>query len=129
RKLLDASDSARWMANLRPLVLERGGLKHVPSNGPVVVTRAAADILGEEGLPPGTTVLDYTFAADTRSEIIAIMLNAGNSRRRADRACPGGDRECDAITDAVMQCAGSSEPELPAGRAALREAARRFAKS
>jgi hypothetical protein len=127
RKLLDASDSARWMANLRPLVVDRGGLKSTPNNGPVVVTRAAADILGEDNLPANSTILDYPFAAETRSEIIAIMLGAG--RQTNAQACEPIDRETEVVYDAVVSCLSANESDLSAHREALREAATNFARS
>ena len=127
RKLLDASDSARWMANLRPIVVGRGGLNGTPPNAPVVVTRAAADILGEDNLPAGSSVLDYPFAAETRSEIIAIMLNA--AQRAGNAVAEAPDPDAEAIYEAVMSCLSGSDAEAPARRAALREVASEFARS
>lgn len=75
RKLTAASDGSRWMANLRPLVLERLTPSSIPDDGPVLVTRAAAARLGDN-LPRGATVLDHPFSSDTRAELIAIMLAA-----------------------------------------------------
>jgi DNA-binding transcriptional regulator YhcF (GntR family) len=75
RKLTAASDGSRWMANLRPLVLERLSASAIPDDGPMLVTRAAAARLGDN-LPRGATVLDYPFSSDTRAELIAIMLAA-----------------------------------------------------
>jgi hypothetical protein len=75
QKLLAASASSRWMANLRPVVVDRQTLANVPDDGPVLVTRAAAELLGDR-LPRGATVLDYPFSSETRAELIAIMLSA-----------------------------------------------------
>jgi DNA-binding transcriptional regulator YhcF (GntR family) len=75
KKLLEGTDSARWMANLRPVVLEQFSPRAVPTNAPVVATRAAADILGAE-LPAGALVIDYPFSTESRAEIISLMLAA-----------------------------------------------------
>lgn len=75
QKLLDASDSARWMANLRPIVFDRSMPLSIPDDAPVVVTRSVAEALGD-ALPRGATVIDYAFSSEARSEIIAIMLSA-----------------------------------------------------
>jgi hypothetical protein len=84
RKLLEGSDSTRWMSNLRPLLLDRLSPSDIPDDAPVVVTQAVANILGDN-LPRGATVVDYPFAAEARSEIIAVMLSAAlkaHERRR-----------------------------------------------
>jgi DNA-binding GntR family transcriptional regulator len=75
QKLLDASDSARWMSNVRPLTLDRLKTGDIPDDAPVVVTQAVANILGDN-LPRGATVVDYPFSNESRTEIIAVMLNA-----------------------------------------------------
>lgn len=75
QKLSDASDSARWIANSRPIVLDKGMPTALPDDGPVLVTRAVAEILGDK-VPRGATVIDYSFSSEARSEIIAIMLSA-----------------------------------------------------
>jgi hypothetical protein len=75
RKLLEISDGARWMSNLRPLVVDRLSPSTIPDDAPVVVTQAAAEMLGDR-LPRGAAILDYPFASEARGEIIAIMLSA-----------------------------------------------------
>jgi len=75
QKLSEASDSARWMANTRPLVLDRVAGNQIPADAPVCVTKAVAEILGEN-VPRGAAVLDYPFSVETRGELIAIMLSA-----------------------------------------------------
>jgi DNA-binding transcriptional regulator YhcF (GntR family) len=75
QKLLAASASSRWMANLRPIVIDGQTPANIPDDGPVLVTRAAAELLGEP-LPRGATVLHYPFSSETRAELIAIMLSA-----------------------------------------------------
>lgn len=76
KKLLDASDSARWMSNLRPIIVDRAtNVVEVPAGSPVYVTQAAANILGES-TPAGAEVLDSPFSSESRMEIIAIILAA-----------------------------------------------------
>lgn len=75
QKLLEGTDSARWMANLRPLVLQQFSPRAIPTNAPVVATRAAADILGAD-LPRTAIVIDYPFSTESRADIIALMLAA-----------------------------------------------------
>lgn len=75
QKLMEASDSTRWMSNLRPLTLDRLTPSDIPDDAPVVVTQAVANILGND-LPRGATVVDYPFSSEARSEIIAVMLSA-----------------------------------------------------
>ena len=75
QKLLEASDSTRWMSNLRPLVADRLHSTAIPAGAPVVVTQAVAEILGEN-VPRGAAVFDYPFSTEARSEIIGIMLSA-----------------------------------------------------
>ena len=75
QKLLEASDSTRWMSNLRPLVADRLHCTSIPTGAPVVVTQAVAEILGEN-VPRGAAVFDYPFSTEARSEIIGIMLSA-----------------------------------------------------
>jgi hypothetical protein len=72
-------------------------------------------------------VLDYPFAAETRSEIIAIMLGA--NCQAAAHACESVDPETDAVYDAVVSCLSANESESDAHREALREAATSFAQS
>jgi hypothetical protein len=127
RKLLEAGDSTRWMANLRALVADQGALKSLPPNVPVVVTKAATEILGADNLPPGAIQLDYPFAPETRSEIIAIMLGA--VRRQEARATEPLDKDSEAAYDAVAAYTAAGEIDVPERRAALHEAARVFARS
>jgi len=75
QKLLEASDSTRWMSNLRPLVADKLHPMAIPAGAPVVVTQAVAEILGEN-IPRGAAVFDYPFSTETRGEIIGIMLSA-----------------------------------------------------
>lgn len=75
QKLLEASDSTRWMSNLRPLVADKLHPTAIPAGAPVVVTQAVAEILGEN-IPRGAAVFDYPFSTETRSEIIGVMLSA-----------------------------------------------------
>lgn len=75
QKLLEASDSTRWMSNLRPLVADRLHPTAIPPGAPVVVTQAVAEILGEN-IPRGAAVFDYPFSMEARGEIIGIMLSA-----------------------------------------------------
>lgn len=131
QKLLQAGDSARWMANLRPIVLDQQALNSVPQNAPVLVTRAVAEILGAERMPRGASVIDYPFGAETRSEIIAIMLGA--MRPAIEAVCEARDAELEPLSSAVSEyasaCASANREELPERRAALREAARAFVQS
>jgi DNA-binding transcriptional regulator YhcF (GntR family) len=75
KKLLEASDSARWMSNLRPVIVDRTTIGEVPDGSPVFVTQAAANILGDN-VPAGATVMDYPFSSESRVEIIAVILAA-----------------------------------------------------
>jgi hypothetical protein len=75
RKLVEAADSGRWMTNLRAIVIEQLKSTELPPDAPLVFTAAAADILGSD-LPDGATVIDYGFSNESRTEIIAHMLNA-----------------------------------------------------
>jgi len=75
QKLLEASDSTRWMSNLRPLVADRLHPTAIPAGAPVVVTQAVAEILGDS-IPRGAAVFDYPFSTEARSEIISVMLSA-----------------------------------------------------
>jgi hypothetical protein len=75
QKLIEASDSTRWMSNLRPLVADRLHPTAIPNGAPVVVTQAVAEILGEN-IPRGAAVFDYPFSTEARGEIIGIMLTA-----------------------------------------------------
>jgi DNA-binding transcriptional regulator YhcF (GntR family) len=75
RKLLDASDSARWMANSRPVLLDKFAAESIPEGAPLAVTKAVAEILGDD-VPRGAIVMDYPFSVETRGELIAIMLSA-----------------------------------------------------
>jgi hypothetical protein len=127
RKLLEAGDSTRWMANLRALVADQDVLKSVPPNVPVVITKAATEILGAENLPPGTIFLDYPFAPETRSEIIALMLGA--VRRQQAKASEPLDRDSEAMYDAVAAYTAAGDIDVPERRAALNEAAHVFARS
>lgn len=127
QKLLQAGDSARWMANLRPMVLDQHSLNSLPANAPVVVTRAVAEILGAERLPRGAGVVDYPFGAETRSEIISIMLSA--MRPALEAACDGCPESLEPVVSAAFEYVSAAEPELPSRRAALRDTARAFAHS
>lgn len=75
RKLIEAADSGRWMTNLRAMVIEQYKTADLPADAPLAFTTAAADILGDD-LPAGAVVLDYGFSNESRTEIIALMLNA-----------------------------------------------------
>lgn len=75
KKLLEASDSTRWMSNLRPLVADKLHPTAIPAGAPVVVTQAVAEILGDN-IPRGAAVFDYPFSTETRGEVIGIMLSA-----------------------------------------------------
>jgi len=90
QKLSEASDSARWMANTRPLVLDRVAGNQIPADAPVCVTKAVAEILGEN-VPRGAAVLDYPFSVETRGELIAIMLSAYLRASEAKRQQLAGD--------------------------------------
>jgi DNA-binding transcriptional regulator YhcF (GntR family) len=86
KKLLEGSDSTRWMANLRPLVLDQLTPRSIPTDAPMLATRAAADILGTE-LPRNAIVMDYPFSTESRAEVIALMLAAHvDSARREQHA-------------------------------------------
>ncbi len=75
RKLIEAADSGRWMTNQRARVVEQFDAAGRPADAPLAFTTAAADILGAD-LPAGAVVLDYGFSNESRTEIIAFMLNA-----------------------------------------------------
>jgi len=80
KKLLDASDSARWMSNLRPIIVDRATIDEatfaeIADGSPVYVTQAAANILGES-TPARAVVLDSPFSSDSRMEILAVILAA-----------------------------------------------------
>lgn len=127
RKLLAAGDSTRWMANLRALALNEHALPTVPMNVPVVVTKAAAEILGEENLPTGAIYLDYPFAAETRSEIIALMLGA--ARRLQESANAPLDPASEAVYAAIESHFTADDPSADDRRSVLDAAARTYARS
>jgi hypothetical protein len=90
RKLLEGTDSARWMANLRPLVLDRTVPQTIPTKSPLVITKAVAEILGEKALPRHAMILDFPFSTETRSEILALMLAAylENAKKPSEAGVP-----------------------------------------
>ena len=90
KKVTDASESARWMGNSRPIALERFTPGAVPEGAPLCVTKAVAEILGEN-VPKGATVLDYPFSVETRGELIAIMLSAYLRANEAKSAVTAAD--------------------------------------
>lgn len=87
RKLIEAADSGRWMTNLRAMVIEQYKSANLPPDAPLAFTTAAADVLGGD-LPPGAVVLDYGFSNESRTEIIALMLNAALKAHEGKASSP-----------------------------------------
>ncbi len=73
-KLCAAWAGARWLANLRPIIVGRDDLAAIPAGSPVFVTRAAAEALPVEVFPHGAIMMSHTFSVETRIAILDIML-------------------------------------------------------
>lgn len=61
--------------NLRPLVVGRDDLAHIPTDATIYVTRAARELPGDDVLASSVTAAERMFSGQTAYELIAFILH------------------------------------------------------
>lgn len=71
--------------NLRPLVVGRDDLAHIPADAATYVTRAARDLLGSDTLASRVVVAERMFSRQTAYDLVAFVLRENMAALAAER--------------------------------------------